>query len=311
MISRAGANALGAILVLTLSACGSQPAEQEPAAPTVTSTSKAEQSLNVPDDPALRSEVLRSVDTCDLLTVATEDIGQYDTPFPRDMYHPVCTVEESGGNLPSITLVLGETPVGSSVYDDEYRAGSINGLPLFEKHRDDASCVSTASTVPDGSLGVTVRTEDAGEKPCSVGKPVLQDVLTQLRADPPTMNLPEESLRSVDPCGLVDKQTLQRKLGVQEITPELQDLPECLWRSSSEPALQLWFSVGPKPSGKEVDLGHGVTGVREGCVVRWAHRQLSPPELEEYETVTLLRLGEGCTGIVGIARTMVDTLATT
>jgi hypothetical protein len=234
----------------------------------------------VPDGPitdsAVSLEALRSVDPCALMTAEKLAVlGTAGAPRPDGWSGCDNEVRDPGGKTIELSLEIGEYVIGGA---DE-ATGSLEGLPRIEREQDAATCFVTVLTSKDPAIGITAQVGYPGGDPCRPGRNLLQQVITTLRAEPPTLPSPAGSLVAVDPCAVLGDDVAARELGAP-VEKAVTGIHGCTWRGEADLAVDFRLGFAPAADGEatEIQLGE-VTAVQEiplpdtaSCRISWRHR---------------------------------------
>lgn len=280
---------LGAALVCTLTACGGPdlgkanfPRSTVPAEPS--GDSQGEVPTGPITDPAVATDVLRSIDPCPL--IGPEMLAELGTAAEaRASGWDRCSnqVKDAGGKQISVSLQLGD------MLGPEKPTGSIEGLPLIESKLEESDCFVSVLTSREPKLGITAQVKYEGGDPCRAGRIVIQQAVSSLHADPAKLDQPEGSLVGIDPCtGLADAAV--GEVLPREVSKRPAGLHNCVWDSGGTDVtlrFRLGYPPSPEEQSTEVDLGGGVTAYQEmplpdsaQCTITWLYRPIAETQGE-------------------------------
>ncbi|MCT2585033.1 DUF3558 domain-containing protein [Actinophytocola gossypii] len=267
------------------------------------------------NDPAFAPEKLRAVDPCALLDPdLLGELGSADDNVRNDFDECANYMEDDEGNELNLTLTVGDK-VSNAVDADQ----NIGGLPAVEDDDIDDACFVSVVTSTSPNFGITVQASGETGDLCAAGRTLLTGVVDRVRTDPPRYDLAKGTLIEVDPCTLLEGESLGDALG-GAIEPTYYNLHWCSW-SGTGASLGVWLRIGPDPaaSGTPVDLGGGITGYQEktvgataSCSLDWQHRPSDGDDVEivslEYDDREPAQGEDPCATTVAVAKKLLPAL---
>ncbi|MBA0125184.1 hypothetical protein H0B56_06485 [Haloechinothrix sp. YIM 98757] len=247
-----------------------------------------------PDEPALAPAELRTVDTCQL--VGEEQLGELGSVgepsgplgLPDELGIGECsvTVTDPGGKEANVRLRLDEQ-INDSL---NQVTGGVEGLPLIESTLEDDTCFVTAITSQEPKLGIRASVQYQGGEPCRAGNTAVAGAVRTILDDPPRLDTPHGSLRTVDPCDGVDDDVARGVLDEDDAEGELATIFRCQWRGSSEYVSVSYRFGRPTVSTedtRETELGEDTVALVspqvDRCSVQWEHRSIEEEHAELVE----------------------------
>lgn len=271
------------------------------------------------NDPAFTTEKLRTLDPCGLLT--KDILASVGDPVGNDRSDfSSCAnyMKDSSGDDLSITVTVGEN-VGNSEAADQ----QLGGLPAIEKELDSGeACFQTVVTSTLPALGITVQAGGDARDLCDAARTVLTGIVDLIRNDPPAYPDAKGTLLDLDPCEVVEDDTLRTALGDDVDSGVPYNLHWCNWHGATG-TLGVWLRLGFDPAkgsdGEPADLGGGVTGYTTTaasspgtCELQWAHREFSADDAEIvhlfYDTPKPAKGSDPCKPAVAVAKALITTL---
>ncbi|MBM7776477.1 hypothetical protein JOD54_006681 [Actinokineospora baliensis] len=288
--------AAGTVLVLA-AGCGADLSKSSTARSTVPATSGLATSTSTsspsPVD-AFDPDNLRGINPCGLMdNAALKPLGEPAESRLRDFSQCSNYMKDKDGEELNLTLSIGEPTIGQPEPDAE-----IEGLPFVKSELDDkTACFLTAITETNPNRGITVQAgrRDKGDL-CTPGRALLESALAKIRDDAPRLDLADNTLVAVDPCGQLADSVITAAVG-----PDTRKRPSgahvCSWNGGGM-SLMLTFRIGPRPEAiadaaksVPINLG-GVTGQQRAeadggrCRLEWAHADY-PGDKERAEVVAI------------------------
>jgi hypothetical protein len=271
------------------------------------------------NDPAFTNEKLRTLDPCGLLT--KDILASVGDPVDNDRSDfASCAnyMKDPAGDGLNITLTVGENVSNSQSADQQ-----IGGLPAIENELDSGeACFQTVITSTLPAFGITVQAGGEAKDLCDAGRTVLTGVVDLIRNDPPAYPEAKGTLLVLDPCEVVEDDTLRTALGDGVDAGAPYNIHWCNWHSSAA-NLGVWLRLGFDPAkgsdGHPVSLGGGITGYTSTttsspgtCELQWGHRQFEGDDTEIvhlfYDKLDAAKGDDPCKPTINLAKTLITTL---
>ncbi|WP_410670718.1 DUF3558 domain-containing protein [Amycolatopsis sp. cmx-4-68] len=279
-------------LALPLTACGQDLGKSNFARTTVPAAAGTGQVSDGPiTDPAVASNVLRTVKPCQFLTkdaLGALGLGTVDEdPSPSSIAFDACRnkVKDPGGKEIRFEVEIGSTLLPRA----DKTTGQAGGLPLRVDKTDDTDCTLAAMTALNPDLALLVTVAYAGD-PCRAGQTLVDAVVQKVHNSPEKYSTPAGTVLTADPCAMADTAVVAS--AVPSAKPAPSGLHSCDWQSNGgNPTVTVEFLPGLPPLAgdgySKVDLGTGVTAYQKKgtsstsqCEVEWQHRPWQGDDVE-------------------------------
>ncbi|WP_306360388.1 serine/threonine-protein kinase [Nocardia sp. CC227C] len=165
---------------------------------------------------AVTGEQWRTLDICALLENSlSPEFGARTGDFSNAILNSCgTTFTDSSGTEVAFELEIGSDDV---MNDNLWKpSGEVAGwMPMFGLFTNERSCARTVVTQnrPLVSVELTAKTSETSGNGCPVAERGLRAVVNRLAVNPPRLSLPENSIRPLDPCALLDENLVSELVG--------------------------------------------------------------------------------------------------
>ncbi len=256
----------------------------------------------------LSADWLRLVDPCDLLdTTVLAGFGTPEDNVGHDYNSCRNYMKATSGESLSFTVRVGESTTSGSL---DRATEDVGGFRAEESTVDGACFVTLIVEEPEPDLAVDLQVGlDTGDA-CTPARTVAASIAQRLRTTAEVREPEPGSLLALDPCTTGADLPGNALPGAEDADPY--GLHQCSW-AADRSEIELRFGLrpdptaAPEPGGEAVDLGGGLSGIKQArddsfpsCALDWLHRATGDG-VGDVVSITVRDVGATGIDVCGIA----------